>query len=128
MGANYTVHYNGEPPEQFAQKIKEILGCPADITLECSGVGSSICTSIYVSKVPSFYIQHTNCFHMLCNIAQSCCNIAQFCCTNMFTLQATKSGGTALLVGLGKPTTEVPITNAAIREVDIRGVFRYANW
>ena len=87
MGANYTVHYNGEPPEQFAQKIKEILGCPADITLECSGVGSSICTSIY----------------------------------------ATKSGGTALLVGLGKPTTEVPITNAAIREVDIRGVFRYAN-
>jgi len=43
-------------------------------------------------------------------------------------MQATKSGGVALLVGLGPAQVQFPIVNAAVREVDIRGVFRYANW
>ena len=42
-------------------------------------------------------------------------------------LQATTSGGVVCLLGLGKPLVNVPIVNAAIREVDIRGVFRFAN-
>ncbi|KAI6655898.1 hypothetical protein LOD99_1632 [Oopsacas minuta] len=40
-------------------------------------------------------------------------------------IYATKSGGTVLLVGLGPPTSEIPIVNASVREVDIKGVFRY---
>ena len=43
-------------------------------------------------------------------------------------LQATKSGGVLVIVGMGKSEINLPIVNALCREVDIRGIFRYANW
>lgn len=42
-------------------------------------------------------------------------------------LQATRSGGTLVLVGMGSEMARVPLIHAAIREVDIKGVFRYCN-
>lgn len=42
-------------------------------------------------------------------------------------LQATRAGGTLVLVGLGSEMTTVPLTHASTREVDIKGVFRYCN-
>lgn len=40
---------------------------------------------------------------------------------------ATKSGGVAVFVGMGESEIQIPLINALVREVDIRGVFRYAN-
>lgn len=45
----------------------------------------------------------------------------------LLPLQATCSGGTLMLVGLGSEMVNVPLVHAAIREVDIKGVFRYCN-
>ncbi|XP_078698241.1 sorbitol dehydrogenase-like [Branchiostoma floridae x Branchiostoma belcheri] len=42
-------------------------------------------------------------------------------------IYATRSGGVVVLVGRGSLDVDVPIVNAAVREVDIRGVFRYCN-
>lgn len=46
----------------------------------------------------------------------------------IFLSQATKSGGVFVMVGMGKAEINLPIVNALVREVDIKGVFRYANW
>lgn len=47
--------------------------------------------------------------------------------TARLAILATRSGGCVVLVGMGAPEATLPLMNGLIREVDIRGVFRYCN-
>lgn len=42
-------------------------------------------------------------------------------------IYAAAPGGAVLLIGMGAPVQTFPVSAAALREVDIVGVFRYAN-
>lgn len=43
------------------------------------------------------------------------------------SLYATKPGGKVVMVGMGTPIQTLPMSVAHLREVDILGIFRYAN-
>lgn len=58
------------------------------------------------------------------DITIECSGAENSICTGILV---TRSGGCLVLVGLGAPKIQIPIVNAACREVDIRGIFRYAN-
>jgi len=42
-------------------------------------------------------------------------------------MQSTQPGGKVLMIGMGTPIQTLPLSAAALREVDLVGVFRYAN-
>ncbi|KAK3739025.1 hypothetical protein QZH41_010484, partial [Actinostola sp. cb2023] len=86
LGADYTIKVDSRDGKEVAKKVMEVMG-PADKTIECTGVESSIHTGIY----------------------------------------ATKSGGVIAIIGLGENDINIPIVEAIVREVDIRGVFAYRN-
>uniref|UniRef100_A0A4W3IAY2 Sorbitol dehydrogenase n=1 Tax=Callorhinchus milii TaxID=7868 RepID=A0A4W3IAY2_CALMI len=53
------------------------------------------------------------------------CSGAEFCM--QIGIYATRSGGTLVLVGVGAATANLPMLNGSLREVDVRGLFRYTN-
>jgi len=89
LGADHVYKVSiGAKAEDMAADVRKILGGDGShVTIECSGVETSI----------------------------------------RFGIFSTRSGGCLVLVGLGKAEVTLPIVNAAVREVDIRGIFRYSN-
>lgn len=75
-------------------------------TFECTGVERCVSTAMYVS--------HT--------AAKTPVNHG----ANLKP-QATRGGGKILLVGMGRPIQTLPVSAAVLREVDLVGVWRYAN-
>lgn len=75
-----------------------------DAVFECTGVPSCVQASIFVSLASTRSYNHLTYDH-----------------------QASRPGGKVLLIGMGTPVQTLPISAAALREVDIIGVFRYAN-
>lgn len=47
--------------------------------------------------------------------------------TIRLAILSAKSGGCVVVVGMGSPAAKLPIVDCLVREVDIRGVFRYCN-
>ena len=43
------------------------------------------------------------------------------------SLFATRPGGKVIMVGMGTPVQTLPLSVAHLREIDILGIFRYAN-
>jgi threonine dehydrogenase-like Zn-dependent dehydrogenase len=49
VGADFILQIAKESPKEVASKVEELLGCKPDVTIECTGVESSVQTGIYVS-------------------------------------------------------------------------------
>ncbi|KAJ0159406.1 Sorbitol dehydrogenase [Colletotrichum tanaceti] len=58
------------------------------------------------------------------NATYECTGVETCMQTSIF---ATRPGGKILIIGMGTPIQTLPISAAALREVDFIGVFRYAN-
>ena len=87
-------------------KLQTASGKPVgevDAVFECTGVPSCLQAAIYVS--------FSNCSLW----------------TQTELSKATRPGGKIMLIGMGTPVQTLPISAAALREVDLVGVFRYAN-
>ncbi|KAF2432052.1 GroES-like protein [Tothia fuscella] len=100
-----------ENAKSTAEEIGDLVGSGSknnatlvDAVFECTGVPSSLQSAFYV-----------------------CLSLYSFAFDADQIKQATRPGGKIMLIGMGTPIQTLPISAAALREVDIIGVFRYAN-
>lgn len=86
LGADEVYHVTSPDSRATADQLVSLFGY-SDLTIECTGVESSIGVGIW----------------------------------------ATRPGGSYVQVGYGKPRVNFPIVAVGVKEIDIYGIFRYAN-
>ena len=131
LGASQTVLVESDQSAQaVADTVCRVLGDRPHVAVECTAVQSSVRTAIYVSarinlKSKSTLLSIWRCYQVakVRLETEGRRNYALY-----VLIQATRSGGTVALVGLNFADISLPLVNAAVREVDIRPVFRYTNW
>ncbi|KAL9066728.1 MAG: hypothetical protein Q9157_007054 [Trypethelium eluteriae] len=79
----------------------------ADVTFDCTGKEICIQAGLYVSYSPIMP--------------------SSFSSLIFIRLQTTRPGGQLVMVGMGTPIQTLPVSAAHLREIDIIGIFRYAN-
>ncbi|KAL2075210.1 hypothetical protein VTL71DRAFT_152 [Oculimacula yallundae] len=60
-----------------------------------------------------------------CTGVEACMQTAIY--TNLLVTKSSRPGGKVIMIGMGNPIQTLPLSAAALREVDLVGVFRYAN-
>jgi L-iditol 2-dehydrogenase len=58
------------------------------------------------------------------DVAFECCGIES---ATQCAIKSTASGGTVCIIGMGNPDMKLPVFTVGVREVDMRGIFRYRN-
>ena len=51
VGADFLLQISNESPQEIANKVEGLLGCKPEVTIECTGVETSIQAGIYVSGI-----------------------------------------------------------------------------
>jgi L-iditol 2-dehydrogenase len=105
--------------KESAQAALSEFGAPEgfDIVFECTGAEPVIQMSVHVS--------HHFSGRALAWIALVFCFFGSL--TVLRLLQTAIAGGKVMLIGMGTRNVMLPLSTAALREVDIQGSFRYAN-
>ncbi|UYV69014.1 SORD [Cordylochernes scorpioides] len=117
LGIQHTVLVApGDQPEDTTAKVLAALGRNPDVSIECCGAPSSVTLCLKMCyKLSAMFSCIIFSFSLPAILSPSC------------VLQATISGGCAVLVGAGPKLQNLPVVEATMREVDVRGVLRYAN-
>ena len=130
MGATHTVLVDrADSGQDIARKVCDVMGASAQYTIECSGMESSLQAAIYVRAVrenPSVkckFDEDINSFERSASAHAPSAAVKPCACY----CQATRPGGVVAPVALDPPEVNLPVVHAAVREIDIRGVFSYCN-
>ncbi|KAK3093228.1 hypothetical protein FSP39_012974 [Pinctada imbricata] len=99
MGADHVIKVQTKDPEVLAKEVISRGGCQPDVTVECSGTDFS------------FVVGMHNIIFLLIPVIN----------------KATFPGGSIVMVGRGSGDLPLPMNIAMTKEVDIKGIFRYAN-
>ena len=98
--------------EENRLRVAKKLG--ADYTVTVATEDSSRAVARQIKKVLGYRVDQA----IECTGAESSIATA---------IYGTRSGGVVAIVGLGESEVKIPIVDASVREIDIRGVFRYCN-